>query len=294
MRGLESIIIDSHLAPLFLKYLYIEETIAAMSFDLEKLLKALLFSTSEPLKERDIQKVIKRYHEQRATEKTDEDSEDLELEAEEEVPSLVSPKQIKEALESIDRDLKEKGEVYRLHEGPQGFYLVNAPEFAEWIRLLRDDPKPLKLSSAAMETLAIIAYRQPATRSEIEVIRGVSSDSGVNKLVDHELVKVVGRADLPGRPIQYGTTDKFLEFCGIESLESLPVSDVLNPNQITEWVRESTQADAPSDEDVGLAEPEGEDVQKVELLEDEETHEETFEEVSEQEEVAEELEPANA
>ena len=106
-----------------------------------------------------------------------------------------------------------------------------------------------------METLAIIAYRQPVTRTEIEAIRGVSADSALNRLLERELVYVVGRAELPGRPLQYGTTDAFLEYCAIISLEELPSSDVLSPNQITEWIRSATMPDEEiSDKDVGLAE----------------------------------------
>jgi len=107
-----------------------------------------------------------------------------------------------------------------------------------------------------METLAIVAYRQPVTRAEMEAIRGVSVDSAVSKLLELELVLVTGRADLPGRPIQYGTTDKFLEFIGVRSIEELPASDVLSPSQITEWFRQSTQQEDITDKDVGLPEEE--------------------------------------
>ena len=111
----------------------------------------------------------------------------------------------------------------------------------------------MKLNQSSIETLAIVAYRQPVTRGEIEVIRGVSAEAGVNKLLERELVYVVGRADLPGRPIQYGTTDKFLEFVGVKSLDELPASDVLSSRQIDEWLKTAMNAAPLSDTDVGLA-----------------------------------------
>ena len=88
--------------------------------------------------------------------------------------------------------------------------------------------------------MAVIAYRQPVTRAEIEQIRGVSAEAGLSKLLERDLVYIVGRADLPGRPIQYGTTNAFLEFVGLKSLDELPSSDVLSPRQIDAWLQTST------------------------------------------------------
>jgi len=109
-----------------------------------------------------------------------------------------------------------------------------------------------------METLAVIAYRQPVTRAEIEHIRGVSAEAGLSRLLERELIYIVGRADLPGRPIQYGTTDAFLEFVGIRSLDELPASDVLSRRQIDDWLQSAMNAAHPSDRDMGLSE-EGEE-----------------------------------
>ena len=118
----------------------------------------------------------------------------------------------------------------------------------------------MKLTQSALETLAIIAYRQPVTRSEIEAIRGVSAEAGLNKLLERELVYIVGRADLPGRPLQYGSTDKFLEFVGVKSLVELPASDVLSPRQIDEWLKNATNATPPADAEMGLPLEEGEGI----------------------------------
>ncbi|HXA81294.1 MAG TPA: SMC-Scp complex subunit ScpB, partial [Opitutaceae bacterium] len=121
-----------------------------------------------------------------------------------------------------------------------------------WIRILRDEPPPMKLSQSALETLAVVAYRQPVTRAEIEHIRGVSAEAGLNKLLERELVYVVGRAELPGRPIQYGTTDAFMEFVGVKSLDELPASDVLSNRQIDAWLENAMKPKHLSDSDMGL------------------------------------------
>lgn len=238
-----------------------------MEFDLKKTLLALLHSTNEPLSIKDVQAVITRYHEQaeqllseqeESSEEgnvADEDGQEIMRALLEQVPSLLTSAQIRDAMGEISEELVDTESIYRLQEGPNGYRLSIAPRYADWVRLLRDEPRPQRLSPAAMETLSIVAYRQPVTRTEIEAIRGVSADSALNRLLERELVYVVGRAELPGRPLQYGTTDTFLEYCGLRSIEELPASDVLSPNQISEWIRSATMPEeAISDKDVGLAE----------------------------------------
>jgi segregation and condensation protein B len=260
-----------------------------MEFNLKKILRAMLLSTSEPLSIKDIQEVITRYHEEITTpaaelvEGVEAAPETLAIAAPvatvwpvttevaeppspagqevmqglmAEVPTLLTATQIREAMDAIALELESSGDIARLIQGPNGFRLTVAPEYADWIRLLRDAPKPLRLSQAALETLALIAYRQPVTRAEIEAVRGVATDSALNRLLELELVYVSGRADLPGRPIQYATTPKFLEFCGVRSLEELPATDVVSPAQLNEWIRRAIepeiQPDLLSDADVGL------------------------------------------
>jgi len=244
-----------------------------MAFSLDRVLKALLFGASGPLNIKDIQKVFTKFHEQSETLPEEEplaavedDSERVDapfLEAEgmptSDVPSLVTASQIREAVDRISAELEERDEVYRLMERHNGFVLVTAPAIGEWIRLLRDEPRPMKLSQSALETLAVIAYRQPAIRSEVEKIRGVSIDSALSRLLKREFVQVVGRADLPGRPIQYGTSETFLEFVGVKSIEELPASDVLSPRQIDEWLHEVSNQREVTEKEMGL--PEGERVE---------------------------------
>lgn len=232
-------------------------------FNLKKILMALMFSTSEPLSIKDIQAVITRYHAENdaraaAPKGGDEDAdgpdggqsviEDIFAQ----VPTLLTATQIREAMEEISAELEESGAVYSLLQSSSGFKLAISKDYAEWVRLLRNDPRPQRLSRAALETLAIIAYRQPVTRAEIEAIRGVNADGAIGRLTEKELIYISGRADLPGRPLQYATTQNFLDYAGISSLEELPASDVLSPNQIAEWIRRASSPEKISDGHVGL------------------------------------------
>lgn len=258
-----------------------------MAFNLKKVLKALLFSSSQPLSVKDIQAAFARFHDQAALPLAavdpaaevafESEAADLPVPAEGEVaeeliaapsetaadlyrdvPSLITATQIREAMDELAAELRAADDIYLLIDGASGYRLVSHPRFARWIRILRDEPAPAKLTQSALETLAICAYRQPVTRTEIETIRGVSAEAGLNKLLERELVYIVGRADLPGRPLQYGTTDKFLEFVGVKSLVELPASDVLSPRQIDEWIKNATQSTPPADAEMGLPLEEGE------------------------------------
>ena len=238
-----------------------------MPFNLKKILKALMFSSSEALSIKDIQSVLAKYHremekqpdsqapaqEDSPQNQTDsiqdspapqDDGQGVLSDLMAQVPALLTASQIREAMDALAQEFVESGDVIRLIQGPAGFRLATAAEYAPWVRLLRDAPKPLRLSQAALETVAIIAYRQPVTRAEMEAVRGVSVDSAINTLLEHELIAVTGRADLPGRPIQYATTEKFLEFCGLRSTDELPASDVISPAQLNEWIRQATQTDS--------------------------------------------------
>ena len=257
-----------------------------MAFNLKKVLKALLLSSTQPLAVKDIQAVFTRFHElgslplresaggpdgpdgtngagkalaeavapadvAEAAEVFAEAPADPELYAD--VPSLVTATQIREATDEIAAELRAADDGLLLIEGSNGYRIVTQPRFARWVRILRSEPPPLKLSQSSVETLAIVAYRQPVTRAEIETIRGVSAEAGVNKLLERELIYVVGRADLPGRPIQYGTTDSFLEFVGVKSLDELPASDVLSSRQIDDWLNNAMNPAKLGDTDMGLS-----------------------------------------
>lgn len=226
-----------------------------MEFDLRKTIEALLLSTAEPITLKDVVKIFARYQQDLAdaAEAAGEEESDEELSAADQL-SAVTQAQIREALSELTDAAEVEDKAYRVVEGPNGFQIVTAPQFAEFVRLLRGEPRPMKLSPAALETMSIVAYRQSVTRAEMEAIRGVSVDSALNRLIELELVHVTGRAELPGRPIQYGTTEKFLEFTGIKELDELPASDVLSNHQIDDWMRRSEEPEEEiTDEDVGLS-----------------------------------------
>lgn len=261
-----------------------------MAFNLKKVLKALLLSSNLPLAVKDVQAVFTRFHEQQTLPLPGIVSDDVptdeppaagevvlprvevpvasvadagevtevvaelpgEAELYQDVPSLVTTAQIREVMDEIAAELRLADEGLLLIEGSSGYRLVTQPQFARWVRILRQEPPPVKLSQSSLETLAVVAYRQPVTRTEIETIRGVSAEAGVNKLLERDLIYIVGRADLPGRPLQYGTTDKFLEYTGIKSLDELPASDVLSSRQIDEWLKKATTPHTLGDAEMGL------------------------------------------
>ncbi len=303
-----------------------------MQFNLKKILKALLFSSSQALSIKDIQAVLTKYHKQMEKDAAADAAEEgavatapaldpvdaaINPEPDEagepvaasepqgvlsdlmaQVPTLLTASQIREAMDELAQEFIDSGDVVRLLAGPAGFRLATAAEYAPWVRLLRDAPRPLRLSQAALETVSIIAYRQPVTRAEMESVRGVSVDSAINTLLEHELIAVTGRADLPGRPIQYGTTEKFLELCGLRSADELPASDVISSAQLNEWIRQATQPDTQArlldDSDMGLSDEQESFVGEpppadplVEAAETEMTDDETPQEAVEEETQAE-------
>lgn len=120
------------------------------------------------------------------------------------------------------------GRTYRLVCVAGAWQFATQPEFSPWIRVLAGErARPARLTQAALETLTIISYRQPVTRAEIEQIRGVSVDGVMQTLLERNLVEQVGRAEVVGRPQQYGTTQLFLEYFGLRSLDDLPAADEL-------------------------------------------------------------------
>ena len=132
------------------------------------------------------------------------------------------------ALEQLQRDHEAAARSYRLACVAGGWQFVSQPEFAPWIiALVGAKARPPRLSQPALETLAIIAYRQPLTRAEIEQVRGVAVDGVMQTLLERGLVEQTGRAEVIGRPMTYGTTALFLEYFGLRSLEDLPAADEL-------------------------------------------------------------------
>ncbi|RPJ04692.1 MAG: SMC-Scp complex subunit ScpB [Deltaproteobacteria bacterium] len=135
---------------------------------------------------------------------------------------------ILEAIQKIRQACDEEGRGVELVEVAGGYQFRTKTRWAEWINRLKK-AKPFKLSQSALETLAIIAYRQPVIRPEIEQVRGVDSGWVVRSLLERGLIKMMGRRDIPGRPIVYGTTKAFLELFGLNVLSDLPTLKEVQP-----------------------------------------------------------------
>jgi segregation and condensation protein B len=129
---------------------------------------------------------------------------------------------IRQATDALNEEYERTGRAFRIVALAGGFQIAALPQYADWIRQLHPDRAPGKLSPSALETLAIIAFKQPVIRPEIEAIRGVNSDWVLRTLMERSLIKIVGRSSAPGRPLLYGTTKEFLRYFGLNSVSDLP------------------------------------------------------------------------
>ena len=137
-------------------------------------------------------------------------------------------KTVRAALAELRKQYEEHGRAFQVYQLGDGFQILTRPEFAPYLERFESVPRPPTLSRPALETLAIIAYRQPVGRIEVEEIRGVASASVLRTLMEWDLVAVVGRGEGLGRPLLYGTTKRFLDHFALQSLDDLPVSDELS------------------------------------------------------------------
>jgi segregation and condensation protein B len=211
--------------------------------ELKSIIESLLFSSSRPLSVEDIRQVIQGVGNK---------SEDLSLK----VFQNVKGDKIEQELRLLQDEYEELNRTWRLTCVAQNWQFVCLPEYAPWIRFFTGEKaRPPRLTPPALETLAIIAYRQPITRSEVEDIRGVSVDGVIGTLLERNLVFLQGKADLPGRPTLYGTTPEFLQYFGLSSLDDLPDASELrryaiNPLQTVgkEVERQTEENDSGSEE----------------------------------------------
>lgn len=183
--------------------------------ELKHILEAVLFSAQKPMSPKELQELLAQ---------TAEQSE------EETARAFKKAKQeaIAAALEELAREHEAAARSYRLVCVAGSWQFVSQPEFAPWIRtLVGQKQRPTRLSQPALETLAIIAYRQPITRAEVEQIRGVAVDGVMQTLLERGLVEQSGKAEVVGRPSLYSTTPTFLEYFGLRSLEEMPAADEL-------------------------------------------------------------------
>ena len=174
---------------------------------LTKIIEALLFSAQKPLSIREMTAAIGGAE--------DDESGSNEF-------TRVKEAEVAAALEQLKIEYIEQGRAFQLTEKAEGWQLATDPSFAKWVRQLFPAPKPARLSAPALETLAIIAYRQPITRADVEAVRGVNIDGVLQTLMERGLVKIAGRAEIPGRPLLYETTQFFLDHFGLRNLDELP------------------------------------------------------------------------
>jgi len=130
--------------------------------------------------------------------------------------------QVLEAIVQLKSDYEAQGRAFQIEEIAGGYQLFTKPEYYEWVAKLRKKSGETKLSQASLETLAIIAYKQPVLRADVESVRGVQSGQIIRLLMERDLVKVVGRDESLGHPLLYGTTKRFLEYFGLKDIKDLP------------------------------------------------------------------------
>jgi segregation and condensation protein B len=159
-----------------------------------RLLEALLFSTHHPLTPQRLAELLE----------------------------TKSQKSLKSAIQDLNRQYEESGRTFRVEQVAGGYQLLSLPEYGDILKRLHQKESDARLSKAALETLAIIAYKQPILRADVEAIRGVACGETIRSLWEKHLVNIAGRAEEPGRPILYGTTKRFLQLFGLNSLKDLP------------------------------------------------------------------------
>lgn len=162
--------------------------------EVRKIIEALLFATDTPLAVNKIKDIL---------------------------PDM-SPSEIKETINALSHDYESQERVFLIQEIAGGFQIRTRPEYQSWLIKLKTQRDETKLSNAALEVLSIISYKQPVMRAEIEAIRGVDSSTIIRALMENGLIRITGRASELGRPIIYGTTPKFLELVGLNSIGDLP------------------------------------------------------------------------
>jgi segregation and condensation protein B len=203
--------------------------------ELKFILESLLFSAQKPMSVKELREVLTNAA---AAELADDTTKAFKKTRDEEMTS---------ALEELAREHETAARSYRLACVAGSWQFVTQPEFSAWLRaLVGVKARPPRLSQAALETLAIIAYRQPVTRAEVEQVRGVNVDGTMQTILERGFVEQSGRAEVVGRPSLYSTTPLFLEYFGLRGLEDLPAADELRRIPVE-------KPPAPITADAGLA-----------------------------------------
>ena len=168
---------------------------------LRSVVEAILFASNEPLETAKIAKVA----------------------------GAGNAKQVRKLIDELNGEYAKRGAAYHIEQIAGGYIMLTLPQYNDWLKQLLHSRGESKLSQAALETLAIVAYKQPVMRVTVEAIRGVAAGEMIRNLMEKGLVRIVGRAEELGRPLLYGTTRKFLEVFGLNSLVDLPKVEELRP-----------------------------------------------------------------
>lgn len=178
---------------------------------LKCVVEALVFASDEPIPSRQIQEIVEN----------------------------VTPAQIRKIMDTLNLEYKQTGRAFQIVEAAGGFQMVTRETYSQWLRRLFQKKIKSRLSQAALETLSVIAFRQPVSRTEVDAIRGVNSEGVIHTLLERKLITLSGRGDGPGRPLLYKTTKEFLRYFGINDIADLP-----KPREIEELLKEEERPEA--------------------------------------------------
>lgn len=188
--------------------------------NLKTIVEAIIFASDTPLSLKQIKEIVSEPN-RRFTSNGEGDK--------------ITEEEIKKIIDELNQEYAERGSAFRIIEIAEGYQFATLPEFAKWVGRLFKEKSKKKLSQSALETLAIIAYKQPISKPEIESIRGVNVDYIIKTLLEKKLITIVGRAETLGRPLLYGTTKEFLKYFGLKSLSELP-----KPSEIEEITKDES------------------------------------------------------
>jgi segregation and condensation protein B len=198
--------------------------------ELASIVEAIIIASNDPISTDEVARLIR----SRVAEVEDQHAREIEEIGQSEAKEdwlmkfeVTNADEVNTAIMLLNESYLKNGRAFQLIERGKGWRLCTLPAFGDFVRQMFPGRKPERLSGPAMETLAIVAYRQPITKAAIEAVRGVSCDGMLQKLLDRDLVKIGGRSELPGRPLLYETTDLFYEHFGIRNIDDLPNSGEL-------------------------------------------------------------------
>src|SRR5437867_1339865 len=186
-----------------------------MTLELKKIIESVMFAAERPLSTKELRQIF--------AEATDEENPGTS-----EGFRYVREAAIAVALEELNVEYDTQQRSFQLVEIAGGWRLVSRSEYAPWLKKLLDEARPHRLSQPSLETLSIIALRQPISRADIASIRGVEVDGVIKTLLERDLITITGRAEnIPGKPLMYGTTQRFLEHFGLPTLDHMPKAEEL-------------------------------------------------------------------